>query len=404
MNKKLFLIEKPSIVNLLLENIGTKDDFYISIPSIEGYVFRTKRLMNLLKKKCWKYKKVCVLKKRRLFLIEKPGVVSLLLENCSGNDEDFYVCIPTIAGYKFTEVREVEDLKSSDYSYVDEPNYYYEKIKENVRDGNIQSLMQKIQLEKNKNKLKMLRSILIKEMNLFEEVLFVVEPNYSGVRAIDLFLINVVGRENILKLKSLKHFQNYFHPFKVCSDGKSNYEECVYEEINIDIKDVFNKNYKKTGQNKNLNYLYFRNSYLKKDFVSLYMLNRFYKIIGTVDSGFKGKYLSLNMILMLKELGNIRDFTENEMYRSMIDKRIGSLSSTYEIYNQLRQNKYIKESGEKELGINGKYQFKFNVSDKGLDILKRIKKEIDLDYLLKLSKSYKSKESYESFKEKVLKI
>jgi len=52
LNKKLFLIEKPSIVNLLLENIGTKDDFYISIPSIEGYVFRTKRLMNLLKKKC----------------------------------------------------------------------------------------------------------------------------------------------------------------------------------------------------------------------------------------------------------------------------------------------------------------------------------------------------------------
>lgn len=344
------------------------------------------------------------MKKRRLFLIEKPGVVSVLIENCSGNNEDFYVCIPTIAGYKFTEIREVEDLKSYDYSYVDEPSYYYEKIKENVRDGNLQNLMQKIQLEKNKNKLKMLRSVLIKEMNLFEEVLFVVEPDYSGVRAIDLFLINVIGRKNILKIKSLKHFQNYFYPFKVHSVGKYNCEESGYEEINVDIKDAFNRNYKKTGQTKNSNYLEFRNSYLKKDFVSLYMLNRLYKIIGTVDSGFKGKYLSLNMILMLNELGNIRDFTENEMYRRMIDRRIGSLSSIYEIYNQLKQNKYIKESGKKELGINGKYQFKFNVSDKGLDILKRIKKEINLDYLLKLSKSYKSQESYESFKEKVLKI
>jgi hypothetical protein len=344
------------------------------------------------------------LKKRRLFLIEKPGVVSLLMENCSGNNEDFYVCIPTIAGYKFTEVREVEDLKSSDYSYVDEPSYYYKKIKENVRGSNLQSLMQKIQLEKDKNKLKMLRSILIKEINLFEEVLFVVEPDYSGVRAIDLFLVNVIGIENILKIKSLKYFQNYFHPFKVYSNGKCNYEESVYEEIKVDIKDVFNRNYKKTDQNKNSNYLYLRNSYLKKDFVSLYMLNRFYKITGTVDSGFKGKYLSLNMILMLNELEYIEHFTENEMYHSMIDKRIGSLSSTYKIYNQLKENKYIKKSGEKQLGLNGKYQFKFNVSDKGLDILKRIKKEIDLDYLLKLSKNYKSKESYESFKEKVLKI
>jgi hypothetical protein len=344
------------------------------------------------------------LKKRRLFLIEKPGVVSLLMENCSGNNEDFYVCIPTIAGYKFTEVREVEDLKSSDYSYVDEPSYYYKKNKENVAESNLQSLMQKIQLEKNKNKLKMLRSILIKKMNLFEEVLFVVEPDYSGVRAIDLFLINVIGTENILKIKSLKHFQNYFYPFKVYSDGKCNNEECGYEEIKVDIKDVFNRNYKKTGQNKNSNYLYFRNSYLKKDFISLYMLNRFYKIIGTVDSGFKDKYLSLNMILMLNELGYLEHFTENEMYRSMIDKRIGSLSSTYKIYNQLRENKYIKKSGEKQLGVNGKYQFKFNVSDKGLDILKRIKEEINLDYLLKLSKSYKSQESYESFRKKVLKI
>jgi hypothetical protein len=110
------------------------------------------------------------------------------------------------------------------------------------------------------------------------------------------------------------------------------------------------------------------------------------------------------MILMLNELEYIEHFTENEMYHSMIDKRIGSLSSTYKIYNQLKENKYIKKSGEKQLGLNGKYQFKFNVSDKGLDILKRIKKEIDLDYLLKLSKNYKSKESYESFKEKVLKI
>lgn len=122
------------------------------------------------------------MKKRRLFLIEKPGVVSVLIENCSGNNEDFYVCIPTIAGYKFTEVREVEDLKSSDYSYVDEPSYYYKKIKENTRENNLLSLMQKIQLEKDKNKLKMLRSVLIKEMNLFEEVLFVVEPDYSGAK------------------------------------------------------------------------------------------------------------------------------------------------------------------------------------------------------------------------------
>jgi hypothetical protein len=205
----------------------------------------------------------------------------------------------------------------------------------------------------------------------------------------DLFLVNVIGVENISKINSLKYCHIYY--------ALSN-EDSYSKTTIIDL----NKTYKEENSTKKTekNYLYFRNSYLKKDFISLYILNRFYKMIGKVDSGFKGEYLSLNMILMLNELKKLKYFDNGMIKSNTVDKKIGSFASMPYIFEQLLENKYISTLDKSKTGSKSRLY----VNDKGLNLLEKIEKEVNLNDLLILAKSYESEESYESFKEKVLKI
>lgn len=327
---------------------------------------------------------------RKLFLIEKPSIVDLLLGNI-GTKEDYYISIPSIAGYVFREVREIKDLKPSDYEYVNEPSYYYRKSKKIVKDCPLRHLMRRIQTEKDKDCLNVLQKHLVNELNKFEEVIFAIDPDYSGVRTIDLFLINVIGIDNIHNLKSFKHYQNFYI--------SSKYDQ---EKI-IDLKNVFNKNYEK---NVDSNYIYCRNIYLKKDFISLYMFKRLHEIVGNIDSGFKDKYLSLNMIMLLNELRKIKYFNEPIAIKKMQDNEIGSPLSRLDIYNHLLSNKWIDKLERKDLiGKAPRERTKKRyVNEKGVQLINKIKKEIDLENLTELAKDCYNKETYESFKEKVLKI
>jgi hypothetical protein len=327
---------------------------------------------------------------RKLFLIEKPSIVDLLLDNI-GTKEDYYISIPSIAGYVFKEVREIKDLKHSDYEYVDRQSYYYRKSKKVVKDCPLRHLMRKIQTEKDKDSLSVLQKHLVNELNKFEEIIFAIDPDHSGSRAIDLFLINVIGVDNIHNLKSFKHYQNYYM--------SSKYEK---EKI-IDLKNIFNKNYE---DNVDLSYLCCRNVYLKKDFISLYMFKRLHEIVGNVDSGFKDNYLSLNMIISLNEFRKMKYFNEFIAIKKMEDNDIGSPVSRLDIYNHLLSNKWIDKLERKDLIEKAPRERakKRYVNEKGVQLINKIKKEIDLENLTELAKNCYNKETYESFKEKVLKI
>lgn len=330
------------------------------------------------------------MKKRKLFLIESESKVLYLLENKIGTKEDSYICIPAITGYIFKEIRNIKELQYSDYEYVNKNSYYYRKLKKTeIKDCSLRLLMKSIQIEKDTEVLKKLQTILINKIKNYTEVIFATDADHSGIRSMDLFLVNVIGVENISKINSLKYCQVHY---------SSSNEEFYSKTTKIDL----NETYKEENSTKKAekNYLYFRNSYLKKDFISLYMLNRLYKMIGKVDSGFKGKYLSLNMILMLNELKKLKYFDNRMIKSNTVNKKIGSVASMHYIFEQLRENKYISTL-EKP---NASSKSRLYVNDKGLNLLEKIEKEINLNDLLILAKSYESEESYESFKEKVLKI
>lgn len=330
------------------------------------------------------------LKERKLFLIEHESKVSYLLENKIGTKEDSYICIPAITGYLFKEIRDIKELQYSDYEYVNKNSYYYRKLKtKEIKDCNLRFLMKSIQIEKDTEVLKNLQTILINKINNYTEVIFATDADHSGIRSMDLFLVNVIGIDNISKLNSLK----YCHIHYALSN-----ENSYSKKITIDLNETYKE--ESLTKKREVNYLYFRNSYLKKDFISLYMLNRFYKIIGKVDSGFKNEYLSLNMVLMLNESKKIKHFDEIIVRDNTIDKKIGSVASMYYIFEQLRENKYVSILEKQKAGS----KHRLYVNDKGLNLLEKIEKEINLNDLLILAKSYENKESYEFFKEKVLKI
>lgn len=320
---------------------------------------------------------------KKLFLIEKPSVVDLLLNNI-GTKEDYYISIPSIAGYVFKEIREIKEvknLKHSDYEYVDEPSYYYRKSKKVVKDCHLRHLMRKIQTEKDKDYLNVLQKHLVNELNKFEEIIFAIDPDHSGSRAIDLFLINVIGFDNIHNLKSFKHYQNFYLSSK------------YNEEKIIDLKNIFNKNHE---DNINLNYLYCRNVYLKKDFISLYMFKRLHEIVGDIDSGFKDNYLSLNMIILLNELQKIKYFNESIAIKKMQDNKIGSQISRLDIYSHLLSNKWIDKLERKELIEKPPKERskKRYVNEKGVQLINKIKEEVDLENLNELVKNCYNNETY----------
>tara|TARA_Y100000588_G_scaffold245324_1_gene259677 strand:- start:56997 stop:57989 length:993 start_codon:yes stop_codon:yes gene_type:complete len=330
------------------------------------------------------------LKKRKLFLIESESKVSYLLENKIGTKEDSYICIPAITGYIFKEVRDIKELQYSNYEYVNKNSYYYRKLKtKEIKDCKLRLLMKSIQIEKDTEALKKLQTILINKIKNYTEVIFATDANHSGIRSMDLFLVNVIGVENISKINSLKYCHIYY--------ALSN-EDSHSKKITIDLNQTYKEEF--SIKKREENYLYFRNSYLKKDFISLYILNRLYKMIGKVDSGFKDGYLSLNMVLMLNESKKIKYFDEIIIRDNAIDKKIGSFASMHYIFEQLLENKYISTLNKSKTG----FKSRLYVNDKGLNLLEKIEKEINLNDLLTLAKSYESEESYESFKEKVLKI